>query len=90
MMKHRDADELNEKSKEFTDSLRRQLGNRIIGPHQPLIGRIKNLWLKRILIKIEKEASATKIKEVLKERMGLFYAEKKNHSFLIVTDVDPS
>jgi primosomal protein N' (replication factor Y) len=89
MMKHRDNDYLQEKSIEFADGLRKMLGSRIIGPHMPLIARIKNLWLRRILIKIERNASPGKVKQILRDQMSGFYTEKKNHSIYIVTDVDP-
>ena len=90
MLKHRDPDILHEKSFEFADGLRKTLGNRVIGPHQPLIARIKNLWLKRILIKVEREASTGKIKEIIRQQLAAFYADKKNHTVLIVVDVDPA
>jgi primosomal protein N' (replication factor Y) len=90
LMKHRDNDVLQEKSVEFADRLKEKLGNRIIGPHQPMVARIKNLWLRRILVKIEKEASVNKVKAILQEALRSFYTEKKNHTILIVMDVDPA
>lgn len=90
LMKHRDNDILHEKSLEFAESLRAKLGRRIIGPHQPLIAKIKNLWLKRILVKVEKEASAKKVKGIIQEELRQFYSKKENHTILIVTDVDPA
>ena len=90
MLKHRDNDFLHEKSFEFADGLRARLGNRIIGPHQPLIGRIKNLWLKRILVKIERETSASGVKEIIRNQESIFQSVKQNHSIQIVIDVDPA
>ncbi|MCX6276055.1 MAG: primosomal protein N' [Bacteroidetes bacterium] len=90
VMKHRDPDILHEKSIELGDILRKKLGNRVIGPHQPLIARIKNLWLKRILIKIEKEASVGKVKNIYRQQVAEFYKDKNNQSVSIVVDVDPS
>src|SRR6185295_4411047 len=90
LMKHKDPDLLNEKSVEFADGLRTGLGsNRVIGPHQPLIARIKNLWLKRILVKIEKEASSAKVRKVVRQQMATFFSDKNNHQLQVVVDVDP-
>ncbi|MEO8088101.1 MAG: primosomal protein N', partial [Bacteroidota bacterium] len=89
LMKNKDPDLLHQKSVEFADSLRYKLGNRVIGPHQPLIARIKNLWLKRILIKIEKEASSGKVRKVIREQLSSFYSDKNNHQMQVVVDVDP-
>ena len=89
LMKHRDNDLLHENSFKFADNLRKKLGNRILGPHLPLISRIKNYWLRKILIKIEKEASLSKVKEIIRKDLAEFYSDKGNHSTLIVMDVDP-
>ncbi len=90
VMKHRDNDFLHEKSFEFADGIRAKLGNRVIGPHQPLIARIKNLWLRRVLIKIEREASTGKIKKILREQIVGFNKSQANHSIAIMMDVDPN
>ncbi|CAN5449684.1 primosomal protein N' [soil metagenome] len=90
LMKNKDPDLLHQKSTEFADSIRRTLGSRVIGPHQPLIARIKNLWLKRILVKIEKEASSGKVRKVIRQQLAAFYSEKNNHQVQVVVDVDPS
>ena len=87
--KHKDQDFLHQKSIEFADGLRKKLGNRVVGPHQPLIGRIKNLWLKRILIKVEKEVSTSQVKAIFRQQISEFYKSQANHSTAIVVDVDP-
>jgi primosomal protein N' (replication factor Y) len=88
-LKHKDAELLHEASYIFADMLRAQLGKRIIGPHQPVIAKIRNLWLKSILIKIEREASATKVKEIIRRSWMKFQTEKNHRSILIEIDVDP-
>jgi primosomal protein N' (replication factor Y) len=88
-LKHRDAEHLHEGSFLFADNLRKHLGKRIIGPHQPLIARIRNLWQKSILVKIEREASPTKVKEIIYNSWIEFHSMKNYHSILIEIDVDP-
>lgn len=90
MLKHRDMDFLFEKSMKFAGELRKYLGNRVFGPNQPLIAKIKNLWHQRILIKIERDASAAKIKEIIRIHMAAFQGIKENQSIYIVLDVDPA
>jgi primosomal protein N' (replication factor Y) (superfamily II helicase) len=88
-LKHKDAEFLHESSFLFADMLRAQLGKRILGPHQPVIAKIRNLWLKNILIKIEREASSSKVKEIIRSAWTQFQTDKNHRSILIAIDVDP-
>jgi len=89
-LKHKDNDFLNGASFELADALRANLGKRVIGPHQALIARIRNLWQKKILIKIERESSSSKAKGIIKAAIDVFYEDKKNKTIVIVIDVDPA
>ena len=88
-LKHKDISRLEEASIHFSSLLRMSLGKRVFGPHQPVISRIRNLWLRNILIKIEREASVSKIKDFVREAIVLFNADKENHQVQIHLDVDP-
>jgi len=88
-LKHKDQDKLAEAAQHFTVLLTTRLGHRIYGPHQPVIARIRNLWLKVVLVKIERDASTSKIKELVRDVIFLFHSEKENHSVQLHVDVDP-
>jgi primosomal protein N' (replication factor Y) len=88
-LKHKDAELLHEASYLFADMLRAQLGTRILGPHQPVISKIRNLWLKSILVKIEREASASTVKEIIRSAWMKFQTDKNHRSIAIEIDVDP-
>src|SRR5205085_9379148 len=68
-LKHKDNEYLHGASFELADALRANLGKRVIGPHVPLIARIRNLWQKRLLIKIERVSSSSKVKEIINDTM---------------------
>ena len=63
---------------------------RVLGPQEPVIGRIRNLYIEEIYIKLEKKGvSMGKIKSLI-YRMGL--EQKKLNDFKNVRlyfDVDP-
>ncbi|HIE15692.1 MAG TPA: hypothetical protein EYP69_02085 [Bacteroidales bacterium] len=40
-------------------------GNRVLGPTEPIITKIKNLYIMEILLKIERNKSQSKAKELL-------------------------
>ena len=61
-------------------------GDRILGPESPGIARINNLFIKKILIKIEKDASADYVKQKINEYLMTFKQTYK--SVLVQIDVD--
>ncbi|HET6992322.1 MAG TPA: primosomal protein N', partial [Bacteroidia bacterium] len=49
----------------FADRLREQFKERVLGPEFPPVGKIRDEFVKNILIKIERDANSTKLKEIL-------------------------
>jgi primosomal protein N' (replication factor Y) (superfamily II helicase) len=88
-LQHKDSDLLNEGAKIFADNLRSIFGDRILGPEFPLISRIKNLYLKRILLKVEKEGAIVQIKKSIRETVSSFSQNASYKSIRVVIDVDP-
>lgn len=88
-VKHKDANVLNVAAQFLANSLRAQLGNRILGPEQPLVSRIRNYYIKQIIIKVEKNAAMQKVKSVLKDTIKDFNAQKDYKSVITQIDVDP-
>ncbi len=88
-LKHKNEQFLNEVMQKFSKSLRLHLGKRVIGPQPPLISRIKNLYLQSVMIKIEREASVAKAKEILRDEIFKFRADYANRAVLLHVDVDP-
>lgn len=88
-VKHKDANILNIAAQQLANSLKAQLGNRILGPEQPLVARIRNYYIKQIIIKTEKSAPIQKVKTVLKDTIRIFNAQKDFKSVITQIDVDP-
>ncbi len=88
-LKHRDQERILQASNHFASLLRLQLGNRVYGPHQPVISKIRNEFIRNILIRIERDASTSKVKEILREAIAQFYSEKENQRVQLHVDVDP-
>lgn len=87
--KHKESEMVHEAAIIFTEKLRNKIGNCILGPNIPLVSRIRNLFYRNILVKIEKGASQTTIKRSIHSCMHDFYADRNNHVVQIVVDVDP-
>lgn len=88
-LQHRDIDIINEGSKEFAEGLRKLFGNRVLGPEFPAVARIKNLYHKKIVLKIEKEGSINQVKSSIRELMNNFSQHKDWKSIRVVVNVDP-
>lgn len=88
-VKHKDANVLNVAAQTLANALKAQLGNRILGPEQPLVARIRNYYIKQIIIKTEKNVAIQKVKAVLKDTIKAFNSEKDFKSVITQIDVDP-
>jgi primosomal protein N' (replication factor Y) len=74
---------------EMGKRLRAVFGTRLLGPVDPPIGRIQNLYIKQLILKIENEASPVKAKEILNAVSDSILQESKFKSVRIGLDVDP-
>jgi primosomal protein N' (replication factor Y) len=64
-------------------------GKRVLGPEFALIPRIKNLYHKKILLKIAREESAVKVKEKIFELISRLQNNDAYKTVKVQADVDP-
>jgi len=86
---HKDKEVLNAGTAEFTNELRAKFGDRVLGPEFPVISRIKNLYIKNTMLKVEREVSTIKTRELIMQVKNNFEAFSKYKSIRITIDVDP-
>lgn len=89
IIRHKDSDVVQEAAGTFAAMLKNKLGQRVIGPHIPLISRIRNLYHRVVIIKIEREISSKDAKNKIRECMAAFYANREHHPVQMHVDVDP-
>ena len=89
-VKHKDAMSLSEIALRLANQLKASFGSRVLGPEEPLISRIRNLYIKAIYLKVERNGiSISKVKEHLKDILLKFEADKSNKGAFVQIDVDP-
>ncbi len=88
-VKHKDANVLQIAAQTLANNLRAQLGARVLGPEQPLVARIRNYYIKQIILKIERKAAVQKVKSILSSTIKDFNAQKEFRSVITQIDVDP-
>jgi len=89
VLRHRDAKIVNLAANQLTASMRTVFGKRVLGPNDPLIPRIQNMYIKHILLKIEIDASADQAKQILRQLTNHLQAEPKFKSLWVNLDIDP-
>ncbi len=77
-------------AQDLTVVLRQQLGHRVLGPTQPLIGRIRNHYIQEVWLKLEKSAPLlARAKSLLLQTVDQMMAQPKWRKARIYVDVDP-
>ncbi|MEF8843928.1 MAG: primosomal protein N' [Bacteroidales bacterium] len=89
LLKHRNREVLNDASELLKKELQKMFGYRVLGPQDPLIGRVQNYHLKHVIIKIEKEKSPSKSKELIRKITTKVQSSEKFKSLQVHYDVDP-
>ncbi|PCJ93459.1 MAG: primosomal protein N' [Flavobacteriaceae bacterium] len=87
-LKHKDYNKLNEAAHWMGKSLKNIFGEGILGPEYPPVARIRNQFLKNIMVKIPKEHSVIKTKNSIKRVEKSFNAISQYKSVRIIYNVD--
>ncbi|MBK7028393.1 MAG: primosomal protein N' [Bacteroidales bacterium] len=89
-LKHADNDVLNSAAAELAKILKGKFGKRILGPEYPQVSRIRNLYLKNIMIKLEKGVNLPKVKEDIFSAIQKLYTSHIHSPVRVIIDVDPA
>lgn len=88
-LKHKDNILLNEGASLFAGILRDSFQKRVLGPEYPIVARVKNQYIKTILIKLERTDSLQQMKQELAGRIDEFGRIREFKSVRLLVDVDP-
>ncbi|MDO4756508.1 MAG: primosomal protein N' [Parabacteroides sp.] len=89
VLRSRNESVLQELSQVYANTLRKQLGERVLGPVTPPVTRVQTLYIRKILLKIEIAAAITPVRELLEA----VYSEMQRYlpfkQLIVHYDVDP-
>ena len=88
-MKHRDVHVLEEFSELMGRRMREIFDNRILGPDLPPVAKIKELYIRKIVLKVENSLSQYKINEVLRNIQQAYCEQPRYRSIVMYYDIDP-
>ena len=73
----------------FAESLKKEFGQYLVGPAEPVVNRVRNQFLMEILLKLPKDANLiAACKTAIQEQMAHLHNEKKFRSVVMIPDVD--
>ena len=88
-LKHRDKELTDRAAEKLAKQLKATLGNLVIGPEYPLVGRIQNYYLKSMLIKAEKGKVLYENKSFIASEIQALLQNSAYKSVQVIVDVDP-
>lgn len=88
-LRHKNQDALSDIAVRYADLLRKTFGSRISGPEEPAISRIQQLYIRKIMLKVEVGASMKKVKEILLAAHENMASLSQFKGTIVHYDVDP-
>jgi primosomal protein N' (replication factor Y) len=88
-LKHRDQYRLNLAANDLATALRQDFGQQVLGPEFPMVSRIRNLYIKQILIKFDRRKHSGEIKKLLLNKLAAFNVNPDHKALIVQLDVDP-
>ena len=88
-IKHRDVKILDEFSELLGQHLRNIFEERILGPDLPPVARVKQLYIRKMVLKIESNLSQYKVNDTLMEIQQAFTQNSRYRSIVMFYDIDP-
>ena len=89
-LKHRDDAVVNEVAVRYVNMLLPIFGTRVLGPEAPSVGRVQNLYIRQVVLKMEIQASMTKVKKILRNIYEqMIELDSRMKAVRLYYDVDP-
>lgn len=86
---HADEELLNQAAEELGQRLKNQFPGKILGPEYPVIARIRNHYIKNILVKLDRSPSLQEEKQQLSQLVRGFQSEHHWKPIRVIFNVDP-
>lgn len=87
-LKHRKEERVADTASALAMALRAGLGERVLGPEIPIVSRIRDKHLRRLLIKLSRSRHQPE-KDFVRDTIDRIFGDPAHASVQLVTDVDP-
>lgn len=89
-LKARDYQKVNQAAQWLADVLAQHLNSPVLGPVDPAVARVRNQFIKQILLKFPDNASRSQVKDIVSSALKSFEAVGHFRSVKISLDIDPA
>ena len=88
-LKHRDNATVETAGIELANRLRQSLGGRVLGPDRPAVARVKTLFIRKVMLKLELGLQPQAVRQYILNTVNLMMQDDRYKSLLVYYDVDP-
>lgn len=89
LFQSKDKEILDTLCQEYSNEIRKIFGQRILGPEYPPIYRIKGMYQKQFILKLEKNVSYTQAKKLIMQLNEEILSKREYKQTRVIVDVDP-
>lgn len=88
-LKHKHDDVVEHAAQELGKQLRAWFGERVLGPDKPAIARVKALYIRKLMLKLENGLDLGKVREYLRHAQRQLERDARFGAVTVFYDVDP-
>jgi len=87
--RHKDKEVVQAAAQLFANNLKQELGAYLVGPAEPVVGRVRNQFLMELLLKLPKDGhTISSAKQMIQQQTAILHNHPKFRSVVIIPDVD--
>jgi primosomal protein N' (replication factor Y) len=87
--RHKEREVVKLAAEQFAQSLEPLFANYIVGPAEPVVNRVRNMFLMEMLLKLPRDAQLiTACKQRILKQCAVLHSDKKFAKVIVVPDVD--
>lgn len=88
-LKHRDDHTVDSAALELGSRLRQLFGDRVLGPDKPAVARIKSLFIRKLVLKLENSLDYHRVRQSLRTVQQALMQDRRYSTLQVYYDVDP-
>lgn len=90
LFRHKEAATVNAAAHFFAAQLKQYIAPYLVGPAEPVVNRVRNMYLMELLLKIPKDTSVNnQVRQLIYTTEALMHADKKFRAVQVIANVDP-
>ena len=89
MLRHKDKKTVDSAAESLAGRLRAIMGDRVLGPQEPPVSKVRNQYLTRIILKFEKGHAPSYIKKLVNDTIDDILSTQQWRYVTVQKDVDP-